>query len=544
MVWKERFWLIFNGEIYNYREIREELSAAGAEFKTGTDSEVLLASFEKWGRACVQKFNGMWAFAIWDSSNQSLFLSRDRFGVKPLFFSHQGSEFAFASEIKQLRSLGFGTGKPQKESCARYLLTGETDDTRETLFEGIQRLMPGESVTWNLAVPGTKPVIESYFSLEISEKIRTRAEWVDGFKALLTDSVRLRLRMDVPAGSCLSGGLDSSSIVSLVHQLESGLSQRTFTSVFKEKGCDESEFAKEVISRTEANAQFVYPQLNDLWNGELDKLIWHQDEPFNSTSVFAQWRVMQAAGNAGVKVLLDGQGADELMGGYLKYVPLYFADLLWSGRWLALNSVWNSMKYSNLRGQLGSQVRLLASAGIKGFGIREWRSHRMKGLFIEENLFDGDEEAPARGLKENLRYDIYHSLQSLLRYEDRNSMAFSVEARTPFLDYRVVEWTMAGREEWFYEGGWTKSLLRDSMRGILPERVRTRIDKLGFVTPEAAWYKEHNRRIVSEIMSPEGAIWRWMDREKVSQALAGGNNIGFAPLRWLSFNRWAAANRL
>lgn len=539
-----RYWLTFNGEIYNYRELRVELEAHGAAFQSHTDTEVILWAYKIWGPQCVHKFNGMWAFAIFDCEKKRLFLSRDRFGVKPMYFADQNGRFGFASEIKLLRALGFGTGRAHKEMTGRYLLTGLTDDTRDTMFEGVQRLLPGECLTWDLAYFGQKFRIERFYQLSTVDTATDQKEWVAGIRDLLTDSVKLRLRADVPAGSCLSGGLDSSSIVCAVQKLEPKAAQYTFTSCFKDKGFDESPFANQVIEQVGANPKTIFPNLDQLWEGDLERLVWHQDEPFNSTSVYAQWNVMLSAKSAGVKVLLDGQGADELFGGYHKYLPQYLGGLIWKGRFCTVLSNMKQMRETGLLQQAGSPLRLLASATAKGFGVYERRAEKLKSLFREPTV--AEMEWPEAGLKANLVFDLFHSLQPLLRYEDRNSMAHSIEARTPFLDYRLVEWVMGGREAWFYEGGWTKSPLREAMRGLLPEKVRLRVDKMGFATPETQWYERHAPKLRSEILDSSSELWAWLDREEVRQELQSKPlaKLGFAPWRWFMFNRWMKTHGL
>lgn len=537
-------WVVHNGEVYNFKELRSELEQLGCEFRSGTDTEVILAAYRQWGAAAFQKFNGMWAFALWDIRNSKLVLSRDRFGVKPLYFS-KGAErgFAFASEIKQLRHLGFGSGRVDYDLAARFLSEGKSDDTRETLFEGIHRLLPGEFLEWDLSRGNHPFKIKKYYEISRQTSADTFSEWSKGFRDLLEDSVRLRLRADVRTGSCLSGGLDSSTLVGLVQKLEPQVEQFTFTSSFSNPLYDELSFARQVSGKFNTKEHIVRPDLDQLWKEDLNRVLWHQDEPFLSTSIYAQWKVMESAGQNNVKVLLDGQGGDEVLGGYHRYVPLHLAGLLTSGRFGTLKNQICSMKQSGLLALIDSPFRLIASTILKSLGVYEWQGREYRDLLLRSY------ESPSRprgNLFEQLKFDLLHSMQPLLRYEDRNSMAHSIEARTPFLDYRLVEWVMGGRPEWLYEEGVTKSPLRKAARELLPPGVANRMDKMGFVTPEIEWNQAHAELLRAEILKPGLKLWHWLDRDEVIKLVnrRSFKGLGFVPWRWLVFERWMNNQRL
>ncbi len=533
-----RYYLVFNGEIYNYLELRETLRSLGHTFETSTDSEVLLKAYEHWGRDCLKRFNGMWAFAIWDSFEESLFLARDRFGVKPLYFSRdQGSSFAFGSEIKQLLHLGFGSGRAQFSNSARFLQTGRSDDTRETMFEGIFRLLPGEFAICRSVGSKIDLQIESYHRLSENPEPIGKEDWLRGLGSFLEDSVRLRLRADVVAGSCLSGGVDSSSIVCLVHKVDERFRQATFTSRFEDSRFDEFQFASEVISKVGAISHTVFPDLDRLLGEDLDRLIWHQDEPFVSTSIYAQWKVMETASHAGVKVLLDGQGGDEIFAGYDRYVPSYLA-----GSFLRANPIEAAQRILGMRksgtlDHLPALWRLVGSSISKAAGIKS-RRNLLGGIY--RPLSEAEEQPEGADLKSQMKFDLYHSMQALLRFEDRNSMAHSIEARTPFLDYRLVEWAMMGKEEWFYEGGVSKAPLRSAMAGIVPEKLLLRRDKMGFVTPEFDFYERQEDHLKGHVLKKDSPLWNWMDRDGLSNYISqnGLRKSGFAPWRWYVFDRW------
>ncbi len=532
--------VIHNGEIYNFIELRNELERFGYPFQTGTDTEVILAAYQKWGMQCVHRFNGMWAFAILDFAKKHLFLSRDRFGVKPIYFAVNGNQFAFSSEIKALRNLSIGLPRWHFDQMARFLFTGELDDSRQTLYDGIFRILPGEYMMVNLNLPHIHYDIRSYYNPTITETSLKYEDWVTSIKELLLDSVRLRLRADVPSGSCLSGGLDSSALVSLTYHLRPTFRQKSFTCRFVNPELDELKWAKIVSDATQCDPNVVEPNLDDLWSKDYLRLHYYQEEPFQSTSVYAQWKVMELAKSCGVKVLLDGQGADELFGGYHKYIPIYYSSLLWSGRLGALVRSWLAMEQSGLLSLLESRMRLALSSAAMGMGFNQLRYRRLASLFregaVDQEMFSRPDGS---GFKEFLRHDLLHGLQPLLRYEDKNSMAHSIEARTPFLDYRLVELVLSGREDWFYFGGWTKAPLRMATEHFVPDKIRWRKDKLGFATPEAAWYRAHSQRLLETLFRREGPLWEWMDYDAVKTELSRRSldSFGFAPWRWLQIQR-------
>ena len=338
-------WLVFNGEIYNYLELRAELRSVGYYFKTGTDTEVILAAYQRWGRSCVNRFNGMWAFALWNQAEHELLISRDRFGVKPLYTVCRGdTTFAFASEIKALLAGKVVPFSPSIRSVSRYVAFGRlpSHGQGETFVDGIQEF----PVAHQAVISCNTQLRDRYWSLPRQTHgrcFRRQATCTD-YSELFADAVRLQLRGDVPIGTCLSGGLDSSSIVAEVRRISAGRSgaslesleprQHTFSATYPIAGrWNEEDHIQRVIRHTGATAHFVQPTADSLWSS-LEQLVWHQDEPFQSTSIFAQWCVMSLARRAGITVLLDGQGADELLGGYAPS-GWFSRDLLTRGRFVA-----------------------------------------------------------------------------------------------------------------------------------------------------------------------------------------------------------------
>jgi asparagine synthase (glutamine-hydrolysing) len=516
-------WIVFNGEIYNHHELRSELTREGATFSSASDTEVILASFTHWGEACLHRFNGMWAFAIYDSKNQFLFACRDRFGVKPLYYAFDEGRFGFSSEIKQLRLAGFGTGRAQRSGVARFLVDGTVNTDRQTLFEGIMQLLPGESLKWYIADSPKAVRVFRYYTPPLNSAMYPNGrldKYRQQFAFLLRDAVRLRLRSDVPVGMCLSGGLDSSSIVVIASQLLAAQGgndkQETFTSCFKDPRFDEWEYASQIVSVTGVNGHRVFPNLDDLW-AEIDDLTWHQEEPFRSTSIYAQWNVMRLAKKNNVKVLLDGQGADEVLAGYHNYIPAFLTSFFRKGKLL---QGYRHLRAMNRTGVLTAThpASILTLRMIRGvLGLNFFRQSALNPLLNSE--YRCDRVPVAAGFQNLLFQDIYGSLQSLLRHDDRNSMAFSVESRTPFLDYRLVELFLQMPGGYKFRDGWTKPFLREAMSGLMPDAVRLRVDKKGFVTPESAWYRSNIGRIRSELLSPHSLLQLWIDRAKLTSFL-------------------------
>ena len=330
-------WITYNGEIYNYIELRKELAGKGHVFRTASDTEVILHAYREWGEECLSRFNGMWAFGLLDLRRKRLFCARDRMGVKPFYYHTNGKRFLFGSEIKQFFVDPSIPMEPHKGVAYDYLVHGVLDHSDLTFFSKIKQLRGGFFLIIDLTMESPDPAIRRYWGVDPGARIDglTDAQYADRFRELLEDSVRLRLRSDVPVGSCLSGGLDSSSIVCIANRLlreEGGVGkQNTFSSCFEDRRFDERIFIDAVVAATGVRSHCVFPQEGDVFR-ELSSLLWHQDEPFGSTSIYAQWCVFRLAKETGVKVMLDGQGADELLGGYHGFFDPYMAGLLARGR--------------------------------------------------------------------------------------------------------------------------------------------------------------------------------------------------------------------
>jgi asparagine synthase (glutamine-hydrolysing) len=482
-----RLQLMHNGEIYNYRELRRELESKGHRFRSATDTEVILHAYREWGERCVERFNGMWAFALWEEERRRLFCSRDRFGIKPFYYRHDGPRFAFASEPRAFRSDRL---KANAEAVYEYLDQGYLDQVDETFFAGVHRLPPAHSLVFDES--GLR--VWSYWRLEEREP---PDDAVEEFGRLFLDSVRLELRSDVPVGTALSGGLDSSAVAVSADRLlrteaenaeALGGRQRTFTAYFEQPGYDERPFAEAVVAQTQAEARWVTFTADELVE-DLPRIVEAQGEPFGSTSICAGWYVMRAAKEGGVKVMLDGQGGDELLAGYRAHLGFRLADLLARGRLRELRAELVGTQHGPLA--LATAVaRPFAPEGL----VRAVRA-RTRGSLVHPELHrtrvpdvDGS-PFPDRLRRYQQLVLTRRGLPELLRYEDRNSMAHSLEARVPFLDHRLVELCFSLPPHELIRGGETKSLLRRALGDLLPPAVRERRDKLGFVTPEAEWLR-------------------------------------------------------
>lgn len=483
-------WIVHNGEIYNYLEIKAELISKGYEFISNTDTEVILNAYQEWGVDCLSRFNGMWAFAIWNRKEKRLFCARDRFGIKPFYYYLDERTFIFASEIKQILEFKDYDRKPNEKIIYDYLVIGLEDHTRETFFENIYQLKGGEYAIIDLY----KKTFERkrYYDLNnINKLVCKESDYYLNFRELFTDSVKLRLRSDVPVGSCLSGGLDSSAVVSVIATLlkeKERASFNTFTACWYHKKIDERKYAESIVESSRVSGNFIYPSPEDLTE-DLANLIWHQEEPFGSLSIFAQWSVMKAAHNKGVTVLLDGQGGDEVFLGYERYYAWVLLDLI---RRMKVKMFIHELRSGAKNSKLSQSEIALFYIYFNFNKIRTLRLHLRAKRFMKQdfmkcyNISDRfntfKKVRTAADLQKLEIQDV--QLPHLLKYADRNSMAFSIETRLPLLDYRLVEFALSIPPEFAIRNGWTKNVIREGLKGIIPENVRTRKNKVGFEVPQ------------------------------------------------------------
>lgn len=500
-----RYTIVHNGEIYNFLELADELSARGHVFRTGSDTEVLLAAYAAWGVAFVARLNGIWAFAIWDSVEGSLLLSRDRFGVKPLYLAESAGSLAFASEIKALRTLPWVSGDPGARAIRDFLTYGAVDRRRETFFADIEQFPAAHGL---LITPRGRTWERYWSPPRLSTDASMRPDpgddlLVANLKSRLFDAVRLQLRSDVPIGSCLSGGLDSSSIVAIAasmrsdsgehaakHSERDSFPQLAFFAEFRDHGIDERPFVDAVVEATGVELRTTSPD-PDRFLEVLDGVIDAQDEPFGSLSIVAQYEVMRLAQAAGVKVLLDGQGADEILGGYLNYPGVRLAGALRSRSGQAIVDVARALihdrgPYLSTLGHAVFGARGLPQGLVRGSMPGRWLGPAMRR---QRAYAPVPIPWPATILAARLWRDTAtDNLPGLLRYEDRNSMAFGIEARVPFLDHRVVEASLALPDRLRVVGpGRRKVALVRAMHGIVPDSILARRDKVAFQPPQQRW---------------------------------------------------------
>jgi asparagine synthase (glutamine-hydrolysing) len=513
-----RYWIVYNGEIYNYLELRAELRAAGRLFRTQSDTEVLLAAYAHWGEAALDRLVGMFAFVLWDNQAQVAFAARDHFGIKPLYFFVTPDGIAFASEIKQFCILPGFSARLNIARAYDFLASGIMEHTDETLFEGVRQLRGGECTRLDLhhwRHGEATPVRRWYPILEPGTLAIGEREAGAQFRSLLAESVRIHLRSDVPVGSCLSGGLDSSSIVCLMARelaaAGNGAKVNSISACYDVKSVDERPFMEAVVECTHSSPHWCYPRFEDAF-ALAERITWHQDEPYGSTSIFAQWCVFEAASRAGLKVMLDGQGADEQLAGYHGCFSYYFASLIKQRRFAALmramlqRQAWHGVSFAE---QARTFLVPLLPAKFARWLRRERQALAQHNWLDSEALRPHLGRSPLETARESIGRPVINgigdlcvvftqssNLGMLLHWEDRNSMAHSIEARVPFLDHRLVEFTIGLGDRHKIVGGDTKRVLRRAMRGILPEKVCNRRDKLGFTTPEEEWFRGPSREMV------------------------------------------------
>lgn len=497
-----RYSIVFNGEIYNYIEIKERLLKKGYSFVSDSDTEVLLALYDERKEQCLEELDGMFAFVIWDEQERTVFCARDRFGEKPFFYTWQNGTFYFASEMKCLWAAGI-VPQENKAMLYNYLAYGlvyHPKDPATTFFEGVYKLPFGYCMTMR---PGQAPKIAPYWQLELPQEPSRLSfdEAKEAFAGLMRESVQRRLRSDVPVGSSLSGGLDSSIIVAIINELNAHgkITQKTFSARFPGFGKDESKYIDKVLSVVKAEGFSTYPDGEDFLN-RMDDLFYHQEEPYGSASIFAQWKVMELAKMNQVTVLLDGQGADEILAGYSGYYSNYFQELLRTDRRL-YKEEWKA--YETLQSQTIKRGPIFYMSAYRGDNSRlaMWLKNRRDNVFRkdfnrdfiaaqkEHSLAGANMSLPS--LNATLQQSITSGgLETLLRYADRNSMAHSREVRLPFLSHKLVEFLFSLPASYKISKGWTKMLAREAFDHLLPEEIIWRKEKVGYEPPQKKWMED------------------------------------------------------
>ena len=490
--------ITYNGEIYNFIEIREELIQKGYIFDSNSDTEVILKAYHCWGKTCVNYFNGMWSFSILDIKQKIVFCSRDRFGVKPFYYIENNDLFSFGSEISQL--LPFLPNRIlNKKVALDYLISGIEECSNETFFKDIYLLKGGHNLVFDLQTNSYE--IERYYNLKLSDQKNTS---VDDYIQELKRSITLRLRSDVKVGTCLSGGIDSSTISSFASKLYQNSNEKFMAIHAKssEYKTDESEFAKIVSKIANINLNFVEPSYSDFKSNILS-IIKIQQEPFGSLSIIMQYFVFKKAKELGCIVMLDGQGGDETLLGYERYYPAIVKSKKGIAKLKAL-----------LQSSKNSRLSLLDTIKYQYyFSNYKLRLKRLKfkNSFYKSEILNEYESEELRIISESYndisilqKNEIESSqLPHLLKYEDRNSMANSIESRLPFLDYKLVELSLNTNNSLKIKDGWTKFILRKAAETILPKEIVWRKTKLGFNAPEKTWTKEFENEMIKEIEQSE-----------------------------------------
>jgi asparagine synthase (glutamine-hydrolysing) len=504
-----RYTIIHNGEIYNYVELRNQLQQKGYSFRSQSDTEVVAAAYDCWKAACLQQFDGMFAFAIWDEQEQQLFAARDRFGEKPFCYFFDGEQFVFASELKAL----WAAGVPKAwnhNMLLSFLANGHTQnavDASLTFYKDILHLPPAHYATYNLH--SNELFVTSFWDLDKqSAQNISEATAVEQFNALFAESIKRRLRSDVAVGTSLSGGLDSSSIVAASSKFKtSTYSHHCFTASFPGFEKDELRYAKLVASQFGLQQHITTPTVESFIS-DFQKLCYHQEQPFNSSSVYAQYKVMELAKQNNVTVLLDGQGADETLAGYTKYVHWYLQEQVAKFKFGFANSERSLFQQNNVpfnwsyANYVAAYLPMIANAKLEEKERKKILTHpHITRSYAHEHYdkFYSVFKPPVSKLNDILYFNtMQQGLGELLHYADRNSMAHGREVRLPFLSHELVEFIFTLPSTLKMHEGFTKYILRKTMNGVLPGEIVWRKDKVGYEPPQKQWME--NKQLQELVM--------------------------------------------
>ncbi len=537
--------IVYNGEVYNYVELRRDLEKLGYGFTSDSDTEVILAAYQAWGEQCVERFVGMWAFALWDARRRLLFCSRDRFSIKPFYFIHRDRRFYFASEYRALKLTPLFTTRLNLPQIYRSLQLGWITHPRETFFQCVQSLPPAH----NLVFQDGRLRVYRYWDVDPEARVEglRPAEKQAQFRELFLQSIRQHMRSDVPVGGCLSGGLDSSSIVSAMAHLFPENRIKTFTIFYTGRdGVDERPWARQVAEAYPNIQPFFYSPTDEELQNHLMDFLNTQEVPVPGSSPFSQYFLMRLARKEGVKVVLDGQGADEYLAGYYHSFYRYLSELLRRLQLIAgLAGYWQHVCRQNFGpsqavGILGkTAVHLLrdenAALKLEYFHRFPFLPGTRDADFGFKTPFDGRSR-----FHQHLYYMMFYSvLPNLLHFEDRNSMRFSLESRVPFLDHRLVEFAFAlGLEDKIHQAQ-TKYILRQSLKGIVPNVILGRRDKKGFVTPgEVRWLRGPLKHLLEQDFSDLDMLNQRRVKQVVEDYRKGNNRYAKTVWRLIMLKLW------
>jgi asparagine synthase (glutamine-hydrolysing) len=547
--------IVYNGEIYNYKELLLDLKKLGYEFKTQSDTEVLLYAFVEWGEECLRKLIGMFSFVFYDKQQNTITLVRDAFGIKPFYYSYIDGELYFSSEIRVLTNIKNDKIKPNLQRAYDYLVHGDYDSTNDTFVDGVKHLPPAHLMKFdlksgNLSSPVTwwQPNISVNLNLSYDDaKLQ--------LKELFLESVKLHLRSDVPLGIAVSGGVDSSSVAATVRFLNPDIDINTFSYIAGGEKFSEEKWVDLINEKINAIPHKVFPNEHDLL-ADLDHMILMQGEPFGGTSIYAQYKVFKLIKHHNIKVTLDGQGADELLAGYDGYPGHRLLSLIESegigsafkyirkwkklpGRSYKLAIMWfgrvmfNDFIYSNLRKIMGRDFK------PKWLNVKYLKDNKVN---FRENRFKLSANNKGKRVKEVMKNSLSNrGLQSLLRHCDRNSMAFSIESRVPFLTIPLTEFLFSLPENYLIsEEGITKRIFRDAMRGIVPDSILDRMDKIGYETPERDWLLKLSDVFVRWIVeAPElPYVNKKLILDEINDIIKGDKSFDYRIWNWANYLRW------
>lgn len=554
-----RLTIIYNGEIYNYRELRAELEMLGHKFRSASDTEVLLAAWENWGEASLLRLDGMFAFAIYDRRTDRLTCARDRFGIKPFFYVAEEGAILFGSTQAALIALRGRAPEANWQRCYDYLVHGDYDSDDKSFVAGVDQLLPAHLIEFDLARCSVARQRKWWTPSIVERHDLSFGAATEAVRNTFLNSVRLQLRSDVPVGAALSGGIDSSAVVCAMRAVEPDMDIDTFSYVAEGTPLNEEHWADMVNTHVGARAHKVTADAQDLLR-DLDDMLLAQGEPFGSTSIYAQYRVFQLAREKGVTVTLDGQGADELLAGYSGYPGYRLLSLIERGGPLKAHRFarewarWPGRSYRLAAMELGRVAMPddLYAAARKRIG-RDFRPDWLdvdalaeRGVVFREHRPLRSRDAKGRRVVEQLSKSVQErGLPALLRHADRNSMRFSVESRVPFLTGQLAELLLSLPEEYLISSkGETKSVFREAMRGIVPAEILDRRDKIGFATPEQQWLTAIAPQLRTMLSADVAQIPMLRSAPLLASfdaVIAGRQRFSWQLWRWFNFARWYTA---
>jgi len=511
---QKRYWITYNGEIYNYQIIKDELLKKGYCFKSNSDTEVVLNAFIEWGGKCQERFDGMWAFTIYDKQKRELFASRDPFGVKPFYYYQARQCFAFASEQKAILEIPGFKKEINEKAAFQYLALAKLELDEDGLFKNVKELKPGHCLNYNI---DTKELsINQYFRLSLNTRFNNEKSltfYSSAIKKELIEAIKTRLIADVDVASCLSGGIDSSTISGIIDYLGKK-DHHCFSVIFPNKPFDESDWAKKVITKTNSIWHKVNPSAND-FNKDLEKIVYAHDIPFLSCSTYAQYKVFESIHQNKIKVSIDGQGADELFSGYDNHFACYMVNSLKSGRWI---NYFKQFEKPHLL--LNYTLKMQLSKLFRNyFQNRAFRNSQKEFGYINDRLWEKykkDISAVSNAFSFNINKQLYKEyngdiLKNLLRTADRNGMTHSVEVRVPFADNKSLA-QLCFRAPGIFKR--SKTLLRQAAKEFLPHSIAQRKDKIAFASPEDEWLLKNKDQLKSYLPTEDDNLVKWSQINK------------------------------